>query len=148
MAVLTWGAVPLADRTVLRGGVEPAVAVLVRAIAAVVASAVVVALGQQTGLLLTLTARQLVLLGVAGVGASLVGNWFYFNALKDMDAGLVVAATSTYPAVTLLLSWFFFGERPQRHQLLAFGLILAGLVLLNWPQGAADDGLTQEPKAD
>jgi uncharacterized membrane protein len=128
--------------------VEPTVAVLVRAVAAVLASGLVVVLGQRTGLLMTLTSRQVLLMSLAGVGASLVGNFFYFNALKDMDAGLVVAATSTYPAVTLLLSWWFFGERPQRHQLVAFALILAGLVLLNWPQASATPASGQAPAAE
>ena len=142
LAAVCWGMAPLMDKTVLRQGVSAEVAVIIRSSAAVFAALLILVVTSRTGETLALTGRQLALLTGAGLASSLFGNYFYFNALKQLDAGLVVAATSTYPAITLLAAWVLFGEQLQTRQWWAIILILAGLVLLNWP------GATQLPPPD
>ncbi|MBI5493505.1 MAG: EamA family transporter [Deltaproteobacteria bacterium] len=138
--VLVWGTVPLLDRVILKAGVDPVLAVTVRSVAAVVAALGVLGVNSRFGLALTLTPLQVGVMCVAGVLASLVGNYFYFHALRELDSGLVVAATSTYPAVTLLLAWALLGEKLLARQWVAIVVILAGLVLLEWPAAGTTSG--------
>jgi drug/metabolite transporter (DMT)-like permease len=70
---------------------------------------------------------QLVVIGAgAAVFAALV---LLFTAISLLSTGIAVTLFFIHPALTALLAWGMFGERPQRSQLWLMALILLGLAL-------------------
>jgi transporter family protein len=59
------------------------------------------------------------------------GLFFFFRALHQGAASVVVPLTSLYPVVTVLLSWLFLGENPSPRQLTGLVLALAAVWLLS-----------------
>ncbi|MEW5852287.1 MAG: EamA family transporter [Myxococcota bacterium] len=130
VAVVAWGAAPLFDKLGLKEGIDPLLALLVRATTILATLLVLVAVQGKLGEAFKVSSTTAMLLAAGGVTSAVLGMWFYFSALQTMDAWLVVALTSTYPAVTMVLSWLFLRERLTGAQWLGVALIVAGVVLL------------------
>lgn len=75
--------------------------------------------------------RDLMLLALSGLTTSL--SWiFYYRAMKTGTVTFVSLVDKGSIVVTLLLSWLVLREDFSRQTLLGAGLILAGIVVLNW----------------
>jgi uncharacterized membrane protein len=135
LAVLAWGAAPLFDKTALKKDTDVWVALTFRAgMIFVMLAALLAGTGRLQGLWHMGSSTQAVLV-FGGLFSGVVGMGCYFVAMREMDPSLVVGLTSTYPAVTLMLGWAVFGERLAIRQWSAIGLIVLGVVLLQWPAG-------------
>jgi len=71
-----------------------------------------------------------IIFSVLGGLCMCVGSLGYFYALKGGNAGAVTALTSLYPALTLLLSYFFMKETLNLKQGIGMVLALISFVLL------------------
>lgn len=60
-----------------------------------------------------------------------LGAMTFYIALDLNPSSIVVVATSLYPVVTLVLSFFLLGENITLRQALGIALALAGLVLIS-----------------
>lgn len=132
LAIVAWGAVPLLDKVSLKGGLDPIVALTIRATGTIITLVTLCLVTGRLGLIPQVPLRGVGLLMLAGVTSSVVGMWFYFSAMQMMDAAIVVALTSTYPALTMVLSWAIFGEKLNARQWLAIAMIVGGVVLLEY----------------
>jgi Predicted membrane protein len=73
-----------------------------------------------------------ILFAVLGALATCAGSLGYFFALKaGGGAGQVTAVTSVYPALTLILSWFFLGEPIGIKKIIGIVFALASVILLS-----------------
>jgi|UniRef100_A0A7C3ZAB8 transporter family protein len=59
------------------------------------------------------------------------GLFFFFRALHQSTASLVVPLTSLYPVVTVFLSWLFLKESLSLRQVLGFVLAMAAVWLMS-----------------
>lgn len=64
---------------------------------------------------------------------SITGLMFLYAALSQVPTGVAIATFFIYPAITVLLAWKIFHQRPPTYQLVVMGIILVGVFLLNWP---------------
>ena len=67
---------------------------------------------------------------IGGSVASMVALLLLLLALRDRSASVVVAATSAYPAVTLLIAVAIGQEALSVVKLLGIGLVIGGVILL------------------
>lgn len=137
LAVVAWGAVPLLDKISVKSGLDPFTALTCRAMGILLTLLTVLTVTGRLSSLTQVPPRIALMLAVAGVISGVVGMWFYFSAMQLMDAALVVGLTSTYPALTMLLSWALLGEKLNGKQWLAVGLIISGVVLLEYASSPA-----------
>ncbi|MEL6815957.1 MAG: DMT family transporter [Cyanobacteria bacterium J06598_3] len=67
---------------------------------------------------------------VVGSSASLfIGLTCLYTALSQIEAGIAIAIFFIYPAVTVLLDWYFFRQRLPYYKLGLMAIILVGVVL-------------------
>ena len=72
-------------------------------------------------------------------GALLAAHWWtFFAAIQLSTVALGLLTYASYPLFVTLLGWLMLGERPRRVDLIACGLVVAGLVLVvpDWNFGA------------
>ena len=69
---------------------------------------------------------------LSGGTCSIIGLAFLYAALSQLPAGVAIATFFLYPAITVLLAWRLFHQRPSTYQLGVMGVILSGVFLLNW----------------
>jgi transporter family protein len=75
--------------------------------------------------------------GLASGGALALGLFFYYLALEKGPVSVVVALTSIYPVISVLLSFMVLNERPSASQWVGVILVTAGaFLLLSGPIGA------------
>lgn len=65
------------------------------------------------------------------------GLTLLYLALSQVATGIAIATFFIYPAITVLLAWRIFHQRPQRYKLWLMGIILGGVALLNWLPASA-----------
>lgn len=76
-----------------------------------------------------LTPGLLVLIIVIGLVGLFTGTIVYYEALRMSSRALVGTIASSFPAVTVLVSVIFLGEKVTNYQALAIAIIFIGLVL-------------------
>jgi transporter family protein len=72
-----------------------------------------------------------VISGVAAAGAALL----YFFALRETSASLAVAVTAAYPVITLAMGALLGSETIDARKLIGIGIIIVGVIVLNWEGG-------------
>ncbi|NET10228.1 MAG: DMT family transporter [Symploca sp. SIO2B6] len=82
---------------------------------------------------------------LGGGTCSIAGLVFLYTALSQLPTGVAIATFFVYPAITVLLAWQIFHQRPSTHQLVTMGGILSGVFLLNWVPPATV-GATESPE--
>lgn len=65
-----------------------------------------------------------------GLLASVVGQIFFYHALKGGEASLVVPVAATYPLISFLLGILFLGEKVTWAKSFGLGFVLFGIFLL------------------
>lgn len=76
-----------------------------------------------------LTPGLLILIIVIGIIGLFFGTIVYYEALKISSRALVGTIASSFPAIAVLVSVLFLGERVSMQQILAIVIIFAGLIL-------------------
>ncbi len=74
--------------------------------------------------------------GYQSLGAQFVGYLLWFWLISRYPVGQLASFTFLVPMIGVILSAFLFGEQPPQTVWLGLGLVSAGIVLVNWPQGA------------
>lgn len=74
--------------------------------------------------------KSALLLMLGGLLASVVGQIFFYNALKLGEASKMVLVGGSYPVITFLLGILIFGESVNFYKILGAILVMIGLLLL------------------
>jgi drug/metabolite transporter (DMT)-like permease len=81
--------------------------------------------------LLSLSVNSYLTLALIGLMNNIVGDVFYFIAIRDIGVSLAAPITSSYPLAVALVSWLWFGETLTFSILSGTFSVVAGLALLN-----------------
>ena len=85
--------------------------------------------GELTGLF-SFPASSILCLITGGLLSALVGQWFYFTALKSGEASKIVPISGSYPMIAMILALLILGEEFTFSKLFGVIFILTGIVLL------------------
>jgi len=133
LAILTaiiWGIVPIIEKLGLTK-IEPLAGVLVRSCGVLIGMILVVLFNR--GLLkmvFNAEPRTLFLLLTGGLMASILGQIFFYTALKQGEASKLVPIAGIYPLVSFFLGLVFLGENFTINKMLGVILVLLGVFLL------------------
>jgi drug/metabolite transporter (DMT)-like permease len=73
--------------------------------------------------------KYLVLIGIIGGG---IAFWMFFSGLKLTTAGRAAFIHKTLPVYAVVLAFIFLKEKITKKQLIAIGVMLAGLILIEF----------------
>ncbi len=126
---LLWGATPILEKTGL-AKVDPLVGVTIRSAIVTAGLFVITFLLGKGRALLELDGRSILLFGVSGIMAGLLGMWTYFSALKMEATSKIVPIAACYPLVTALLSVLILKEGVTPQRIIGTALIVSGVWLV------------------
>ncbi|MFA5388174.1 MAG: EamA family transporter [Candidatus Omnitrophota bacterium] len=130
LAALTWGIAPIVEKTGL-ANIAPLSGVVIRSFGVLIGAVILVAFN--SGLLKSVfkaDPKTMILLAMGGIIASILGQIFFYNALKEGEASKMVPIAGTYPLVSFLLGLLFFGESFTFVKALGMGFVILGVFLL------------------
>lgn len=130
LAAIVWGMAPILEKTGLKN-IEPLSGVMVRS-AGVIIGAIILAMFNSNIIKSALKAdpKAILFLFLGGILASILGQIFFYNALKHGEVSKMVPIAATYPLVSFLLGLLFFGESLTLIKGLGIGFIILGVFLL------------------
>jgi len=129
LAAIAWGAAPLFAKVGLAKA-TPLTGVAVRSIAVTSIVLLTVILSGQWKELSLLSARTYAILAVEGILAGLIGQYFYFKAIKILEASTITPIVGAYPLFTVILALLILGEKITLSKGLGALLAVSGVVLL------------------
>ena len=130
MTAVVWGIVPVLEKMGL-ARISPLAGLLIRSCGVIIgASFLVVFNNQAFRLALKADPKTIFFLVLGGFMASIVGQIFFYNALKSGEASKIVPIAGIYPLVSFLLGIMFLGESVTIAKTSGVFLVIAGLFLL------------------
>ncbi|MFH1478309.1 MAG: GRP family sugar transporter [Candidatus Omnitrophota bacterium] len=130
LTALVWGCVPILEKAGLMR-IDPMPGLFLR-VFGVATGLIVLSIFNIQALKTALKAdlRTISLIMLGGFLASVVGQMFFYHALKSGEASKVVPISGTYPLVSFLLGVIFLGESLTISKGFGVLLVVAGLFLL------------------
>lgn len=129
LAAFFFGLAPIFGKLGLEG-VNPVVALCIRSF---VISGIMLGwllLNTDISPVTDVTAKTWVLIALEGVCAALVGQLFYYYALKSGDPSVVVPLIATFPLFTFILATIFLSDKVTLTKVGGLVFILMGIVLI------------------
>lgn len=71
-----------------------------------------------------------IFIALEGLCAALLGQLFYYYALKSGDASMVVPLIASFPLFTFIIASIFLGDKVTLTKIAGLGLIILGVVLI------------------
>jgi len=132
LAALCWGFAPMFEKTGLQGDSDPTLGVLVRSIGVVLGTLCLLPMiGRGIGArLAVLPARTWFYLGMGGLLASVIGQAFFYRALKYGEMSRVVPIGASYPLIAFVIGLLWFKEPFTPGKAVGVSLVLAGIYFL------------------
>jgi transporter family protein len=130
LAALTWGVAPILEKAGLTN-IPPLAGVVIRCYGVIIGCIALIAFNN--ALLkqaLRADIKTIVFLIMGGIVASIVGQIFFYSALKEGEASRLVPIGGTYPLVSFLLGLIFFGESFTLAKALGMVFVILGVFLL------------------
>jgi transporter family protein len=130
LTAVVWGIVPVLEKMGL-SKIDPLAGVLIRSCGVIVGMTTLVLF--KTDLLkLALKAelRTIFFLLIGGLMASILGQMFFYTALKEGEASKLVPIAGAYPLVSFLLGLVFLGETFTLAKVCGVLFVILGLFLL------------------
>nr|MBU1328033.1 EamA family transporter [Candidatus Omnitrophota bacterium] len=130
LAAVVWGIAPVMEKIGLKN-IEPLSGVIVRS-SGIIVGAVILAVFNNNIFKSALKAdpKTIFFLFLGGILASILGQIFFYNALKHGEVSKMVPIAATYPLVSFLLGLLFFGESFTILKGLGIGFVILGVFLL------------------
>ncbi len=130
LAALTWGCAPVIEKLGL-SKIDPNVGVFFRTLG-VIAGIPILVFFNRTAIRSSLInlRPEFIYLMLGGFLASIVGQIFFYNALKFGEASKTVPLGATYPFVSFILAVFLLGEKFTVAKLGGIIFVLLGAFLL------------------
>ena len=129
-AACVWGIAPLFEKIGLMK-IEPLCGVFLRSIGVLVGIAIFAIFRLDiVKQAMSIRSINVLYIIVGGILASIVGQMFFYHALKFGEASKVVPIAATYPLVAFILSVIFLKEGVTIAKLSGLSCILVGIFLL------------------
>jgi len=130
MTAVVWGIVPILEKMGV-ARIAPLAGVFIRSCGVVIGISIMAIFNNQAvRIALKADPRTIFLLVLGGFMASIVGQIFFYNALKIGEASKVVPIAGIYPLVAFLLGVIFLGETFTAVKLGGVIFVVLGLFLL------------------
>lgn len=124
-----WGMVPIIEKIGL-GKVDPGVGLLYRGIGAMIGLSVLGITYALSGVSLKADWKSIGFLALGGLLASVIGQFFFYRALKAGEASLVVPVTATYPLISFIIGIFVLQERVTGGKIFGILMVITGIIFL------------------
>ena len=131
LAVLFWGAAPALEKLGL-ARVSPLAALSIRGITIAGVMLVIIVAGGQFREIAQVRGSALLFLVLAAVSAGIIGQIFYFSALKIEQSSIVVPIVGAYPLVTAILGVLILKESLTWAKGTGIILSIMGVIMLGW----------------
>ena len=128
-AAVAWGIAPLIEKAGLKG-TQPMAGLFYRCLGVVLGMVFLLSFLVKPSQIKAVEMRSAILLIAGGFLASIVGQIFFYNALKVGDVSRVVPVSGSYPFIAFLLGVLLFGESMTALKLGGVLLVVAGVWLL------------------
>ncbi len=132
-AVLTavvWGAVPVLEKLGLTK-IAPLSGLLIRSSGVLIGALSIAILNNQAfRVALKAEPHTIIFLALGGLMASILGQIFFYNALKSGEASKVVPIAGIYPLISFIIGIIFLGEGITAAKTAGVIFVLMGLFLL------------------
>lgn len=130
LTAFVWGAVPLLEKIGL-SKIEPFPGLLLRCLGVILGLILLVIFRFQTVKEAMVAKPQAVFfIMLGGLLASVVGQMFFYRALKVGELSKVVPVAAGYPVISFILGIIFLSEKITLVKLSGVGLVVLGAVLL------------------
>jgi len=130
MTAVVWGIVPILEKMGV-ARIAPLAGVFIRSCGVVIGISIMAIFNNQAvRIALKADPRTIFLLVLGGFMASIVGQIFFYNALKIGEASKVVPIAGIYPLVAFLLGVIFLGESFTFMKATGVTFVIIGLFLL------------------
>ena len=130
MTAVVWGIVPILEKMGV-ARIAPLAGVFIRSCGVVIGISIMAIFNNQAvRIALKADPRTIFLLVLGGFMASIVGQIFFYNALKIGEVSKVVPIAGIYPLVAFLLGVIFLGETFTAVKLGGVIFVVLGLFLL------------------
>lgn len=130
LAALVWGLSPVLEKKGLRN-IPPLYAVLLRSISISIALIFYFTCKGLFRKVPLTDFRSLSFIILGGLLAGMLGQIFYFTALKNWEASRVVPIAGSYPLVAFIFSLLILREPLTIYKLLGLLLIIGGIYLIS-----------------
>ena len=130
MTAVVWGIVPIMEKMGL-ARIAPMAGIFIRSFGVIIGISILAVFnGEAIKIALKADPRTIVLLALGGVMASILGQIFFYHALKIGEASKLVPVAGTYPLFAFLLGVIFLGEGLTLTKAGGVVFVILGLVLL------------------
>jgi len=130
LTAMLWGFAPLFGKVGLKM-VDPLLALGIRTFFVfLIVSFLVIFTGKAKELFALLPSKGAFYVSCEALFGAILGQLFYFYALKGGEASRVVPIASAFPLFTALFAFLFLGEKFQWPKFLGAVLIVGGMILL------------------
>lgn len=131
LAALCWGFAPFFEKVGLRSVQDPSVGVFVRSAGVIVGTLCLAPFFPNLGEhIRAIPPRQIVFLIIGGILASVIGQAFFYRALKVGEVSRAVSVGASYPVVACILGLLIWKEPLTLSKGLGVTLVLIGIGLL------------------
>jgi DME family drug/metabolite transporter len=79
------------------------------------------------------------------LGSVLLANFFFFSAVRRIEAAPTAVAATIEPVVAALLAWLLFHQQLTLLGWLGLALVVAGVATGYWKEGAEERAAPQSP---
>lgn len=129
LAAVTWGLAPLFAKVGL-ARTSPFVGITIRSVVVTTMVLFTVLASGRWKAFSGIGSRTIAIMALEGLLAGLLGQYFYFKAIKSLDASTVTPIVGAYPLFTFLFAILILGEKFTVAKSLGALLVIAGVVLL------------------
>lgn len=129
ITALLWGATPIIEKMGL-ARVDPLIGVTVRSFIVTIGLLILTFLLGKGKELSSLDSKSLLLFGLSGLMAGLLGMWTYYSALKIGATSKIVPIAASYPLITAFLSVLILREGVTLSRIIGTTLIVTGIWLV------------------
>ncbi len=130
ITAVIWGIVPILEKMGV-SRIMPLAGILIRSCGVIIGVSILAIFNNQAvRVALKADPRTIFLLVASGFMASIVGQIFFYNALKTGEASKVVPVAGIYPLIAFLLGIIFLGEAFTASKAVGAILVVFGLFLL------------------
>lgn len=129
LAALVWGLAPLFAKVGLVK-TAPLTGVAIRSVAVTIMVLLTVAFSGQWKTLSGLEGRTVLMLAAEGLLGGLIGQYFYFKAIKSLEASTVAPVVGAYPLFTFIFAILILGEKFTLTKSVGVACVISGVFLL------------------
>ncbi|HRY28655.1 MAG TPA: EamA family transporter [Elusimicrobiota bacterium] len=131
LAAFLWGSAAICEKMGLVSGADPLTGLWARCIGVVIGTAALSFLIPQLPVRLAAAGwKSFFWLAGGGLIASVLGQFFFYRALKVGEIGRIATVGGSWPLVAFLLSLLFLHEAPTPRKLAGVVLVFLGVTLL------------------